>query len=89
MKSESEKLASQAMVQYFGTRLTPLSFQNWLGGISRKLVSGRRGYLCAHHNLHSLYMLHADSGLRAFYERSDECYIDGMAIRVLLGGAGG
>lgn len=76
------------MRQFFGTRLTPMSFHEWLEGISLKLASGRRGYLSAHHNLHSLYMLHADSGLRAFYERSDECYIDGMAIRALLAGAG-
>ena len=76
------------MRHFFGTRLTPVKFQDWLEGISHKLASRRRGYLCANHNLHSLYMLHTDPGFRIFYERSDECYIDGMAIRALLAVAG-
>lgn len=88
MRPDPEILASPAMRQFFGTRLTPMSFQGWIEGIGNTLASGRRGYLSACHNLHSLYMLHTEPGFRAFYERSDECYIDGMAIRAVLAGAG-
>ncbi len=88
MRLESEALASSSMQQFFGTRLTPMSFQDWLEGIATTLASGRRGRLSTHHNLHSLYFLHKSFCLRAFYERSDECYIDGMAVRLLIAGAG-
>lgn len=49
---------------------------------------GRRGHLSGHHNLHSLYLLRTDDSVRQFYARCDDCYIDGMAVRLPLAGAG-
>lgn len=76
------------MREYFGTRLTPLTFGEWLTFIAETVDSGQRRRLSANHNLHSLYLLHAHPAMKDFYARCDNCYIDGMAVRLLLVGAG-
>lgn len=70
--------------QYFGTRVDPRSFEQWLADIAHVRDSGRRRWLSGHHNLHSLYLLHRLHDVRRFYERCDDCYIDGMPVRLLL-----
>jgi N-acetylglucosaminyldiphosphoundecaprenol N-acetyl-beta-D-mannosaminyltransferase len=77
-----------ARYEYFGTRVTPSTFQEWLQGISVVLENGQRGWLCGHHNLHSLYMLRKNTDVGRFYERCNDCYIDGMSIRIILIGFG-
>lgn len=74
--------------EYFGTVLNPCSFQQWLAAIGTDLESGKRGHLSAHHNLHSLYMLHRNKSIAEFYRRCDDCYIDGMPVRLILAGFG-
>jgi N-acetylglucosaminyldiphosphoundecaprenol N-acetyl-beta-D-mannosaminyltransferase len=88
MAEHSDQLATLAFRDYFGTRLTPVSFQDWLQSIDRAVTSGHRRYLSGHHNLHSLYLLRSDSVVKEFYARCDNCYIDGMPIRLVLAGAG-
>jgi N-acetylglucosaminyldiphosphoundecaprenol N-acetyl-beta-D-mannosaminyltransferase len=75
--------------QYFGTTVHPCTFAQWLHKIATVLASGERRWLCGHHNLHSLYQLHYDRDVRHFYQRCNDCYIDGAPIRLLLGCFGG
>jgi UDP-N-acetyl-D-mannosaminuronic acid transferase (WecB/TagA/CpsF family) len=74
--------------EYFGTVLNPCSFQQWLAAIGTDLESGKRRHLSAHHNLHSLHLLHRNNSIAEFYRRSDDCYIDGMPVRLILAGFG-
>ncbi|HEY6131529.1 MAG TPA: WecB/TagA/CpsF family glycosyltransferase [Halioglobus sp.] len=74
--------------QYFGTRITPRTFQEWLADISTILHNGKRQWLSGHHNLHSLYFLERDVDVRGFYERCNDCYIDGTPVRLILSGFG-
>ena len=73
---------------YFGTIVEPRTFVQWLDNISLIIETGRRGWLSAHHNLHSLFMLHSNPALRHFYERCNDCYIDGTPVRFILRGFG-
>ncbi|MFT6958825.1 MAG: N-acetylglucosaminyldiphosphoundecaprenol N-acetyl-beta-D-mannosaminyltransferase [Halieaceae bacterium] len=74
--------------EYFGTALNPFSFQQWLDAIGTSLESGKRRHLSAHHNLHSLYLLRRNNSIAEFYRRCDDCYIDGMPVRLILAGFG-
>jgi N-acetylglucosaminyldiphosphoundecaprenol N-acetyl-beta-D-mannosaminyltransferase len=76
------------MTQYFGTTLRPRTLHEWLDSIRDALDAGRRRLLCGHHNLHSLYLLRHDADVAAFYRRCDDCYVDGMPVRLLLAGFG-
>ncbi len=69
---------------YFGTRVHPQTFEQWVEGIARVRESGQRRWLSGHHNLHSLYQLPRDTDVRRFYARCDDCYIDGMPVLLLL-----
>lgn len=73
-----------ARQQYFGTRVDPRTFPQWLADISRVLENGQRRWLSGHHNLHSLYLLQHVQAVRRFYARCDDCYIDGTPVRLLL-----
>lgn len=88
MHEASDRLLSAQLCQYFGTRLTPLTFDEWVQVISGVVSSGRRSYLSGHHNLRSLYLMQKDTDVKKFYARCDNCYIDGMSLRLLLAGAG-
>jgi N-acetylglucosaminyldiphosphoundecaprenol N-acetyl-beta-D-mannosaminyltransferase len=70
--------------EYFGTTVNPRSFAQWLTEISRVVEQGQRRWLSGHHNLHSLYLLQRSQTIRRFYERCDDCYIDGTPVRLLL-----
>jgi len=77
-----------AQEEYFGTRITPGTFHEWLAHISSTLGQGRRRWLSGHHNLHSLFLLQRDADVRRFYERCNDCYIDGHPVRFILRGFG-
>ena len=74
--------------EFFGTTIEPRTFAQWITQISCVLASGRRGWLCGHHNLHSLRTLQNSSDVRQFYARCDDCYIDGTWVRLILRGFG-
>lgn len=98
---------------YFGTAITPMSFEQWLDEIGQRLQEQRlpeqhlhesqprepglqdqelqkqrRGWITGHHNLHSLYLTHTDQAVKAFYNRCNECYLDGVPLRCILSGMG-
>lgn len=73
---------------YFGTNITPRTFPEWLAGIADVLNSGQRGWLSACHNLRSLCLLLHDDQMRRFYEQSNDCYVDGVSVRLILYGFG-
>lgn len=73
-----------ASLQYFGTRVNPRTFEQWLADIARVLETGQRRWLSGHHNLHSLFLLQRLEEVRRFYARCNDCYVDGMPVRFLL-----
>ena len=73
---------------YFGTDITPCTFEQWLAAIQDSLDSGARNRLFSNHNLNSLYLLRRDARFANFYGRSHNCYIDGVPVRLILAGAG-
>ncbi|MAT93467.1 MAG: glycosyltransferase [Halioglobus sp.] len=75
-------------LQYFGTAIEPRSFDQWLEDIAAIRGANRRRHLSGHHNLHSLYLLQRDASVAEFYRRCDDCYIDGMPVRLILAGFG-
>ena len=80
--------AAAAVREYFGTELNPQSFEDWLAGIEQAIATRQGTVLCGHHNLHSLYQLRRDRAVRQFYERCDDCYVDGVPVRWILAGFG-
>lgn len=74
--------------QYFGTTIHPRSFEQWLENIAAIRNNSQRHYLSGHHNLHSIYLLHRDDSVAEFYRRCDDCYIDGVPVRLILAGFG-
>ena len=64
-----------------------MSFEDWLQLIAGLVDTAQRGHLSGHHNLHSLYLLRTNATVRNFYARCNDCYIDGMAVRLPLAGA--
>lgn len=85
---QEDPKSTDAQLQYFGTRINPLTFDGWLVEMSRVLATGRRRWLYGSHNLHSLYLLNNDRSLRRFYARCNDCYIDGTPVRLILKGFG-
>jgi N-acetylglucosaminyldiphosphoundecaprenol N-acetyl-beta-D-mannosaminyltransferase len=79
---------ADAQYQYFGTRINPRTFADWIADISSVLAAGQRAWLSGHHNLHSLFLLRYDDHVRQFYKRCNDCYIDGMPVRLILRGFG-
>jgi len=79
---------ADAQHQYFGTRIDPRTFADWIADVSSVLAAGRRTWLSGHHNLHSLFLLRHDDQVRRFYGRCNDCYIDGVPVRLILRGFG-
>lgn len=50
--------------------------------VTEAIESGRR-VIVANHNLHSIYLYHHDSKMRAFYAAADHIHVDGMAVVAL------
>lgn len=74
----------ESRARYFGTHVNPRTFAQWLDDISRVLEAGHRRWLTGHHNLHSLYLSQTRDDVRRFYERCNDCYVDGTPVRWLL-----
>lgn len=79
---------TEAARNYFGTTITPITFNRWLDTIQARIDSRDRRYLSGSHNLHSLYLAQTDSVMVEFYRRCNDCYIDGMAVRMAVAAAG-
>jgi N-acetylglucosaminyldiphosphoundecaprenol N-acetyl-beta-D-mannosaminyltransferase len=84
LTSADADVLQEARRKYFGTLVNPRSFTQWLSDISRVVNSGQRRWLIGHHNLHSLYLLQSSHDVRRFYDRCDDCYVDGTPVRLLL-----
>jgi N-acetylglucosaminyldiphosphoundecaprenol N-acetyl-beta-D-mannosaminyltransferase len=78
--------APDPRIAFFGTHITPRTFSEWLAGISDVLDGGQRGWLSGCHNLHSLCLLQRNNDVRRFYARCNDCYIDGVSVRLILSG---
>ena len=88
MSTNTGDTATSLCADYFGTRLNPCTFDQWLKHIAQALQQDKRAWLCGHHNLHSLALRHRDAAVRDFYARCNDCYIDGMPVRIVLRGFG-
>lgn len=55
-----------------------------LNALITKAVSCNQRWIIANHNLHSIYLYHHDSKMRAFYAKANYTHVDGMAL-VFLG----
>ncbi|MEZ5571303.1 MAG: WecB/TagA/CpsF family glycosyltransferase [Halioglobus sp.] len=84
IESKRANELSNVRREYFGTDVTPRSFQQWLDNIAAILASGQRGWLSGHHNLHSLYLLNRNDDVVRFYARCNDCYVDGTPVRFIL-----
>ena len=88
MKAGNKSRHDAAIVDYFGTAITPITFSEWLETIQAGIDGENKPYLAASHNLHSLYLTRTDPSMAAFYRRCNTCYIDGMAVRIAAAAAG-
>jgi N-acetylglucosaminyldiphosphoundecaprenol N-acetyl-beta-D-mannosaminyltransferase len=55
-----------------------------LNALITDAITRSQHWIIAHHNLHSIYLYHNDTKMRAFYVKADYIHVDGMAL-VLLG----
>jgi N-acetylglucosaminyldiphosphoundecaprenol N-acetyl-beta-D-mannosaminyltransferase len=55
-----------------------------LNALIADAVTNNQSWIIGHHNLHSIYLYHHDSKMRAFYAKADYTHVDGMAL-VFLG----
>jgi N-acetylglucosaminyldiphosphoundecaprenol N-acetyl-beta-D-mannosaminyltransferase len=65
-----------------GVQVEPLSMTQ-LNAIVTEAIENDRSVIIANHNLHSVYLYHHDSKMRAFYAVADHIHVDGMAIVAL------
>lgn len=65
---------------FFGTTVRGRSCQDWLNDIQQSLDRGERQQLFGHHNLHSIYLMHRSPDVAQFYQRCNDCYIDGVPV---------
>jgi N-acetylglucosaminyldiphosphoundecaprenol N-acetyl-beta-D-mannosaminyltransferase len=62
-----------------GVRVDPLTIQDLNALIAEVVRRGER-WIIANHNLHSIYLYHRDSKMRAFYRKTKAVHVDGMAL---------
>lgn len=55
-----------------------------LNALIAEAVDRSQRWIIANHNLHSIYLYHHDSKMRAFYAKADYIHVDGMAL-IFLG----
>ncbi len=70
-------------VRLLGVAVHPLTWER-LKEIIADAVKKDRGWIIAHHNLHSIYFYHHDPAVRSFYDSAEWIHIDGMSL-VFLG----
>jgi N-acetylglucosaminyldiphosphoundecaprenol N-acetyl-beta-D-mannosaminyltransferase len=69
--------------KFLGVKIDPLSIPE-LNSLIADSVKQNQKWIIANHNLHSLYLYHHDSKMRAFYAKADYTHIDGMPL-VMIG----
>jgi N-acetylglucosaminyldiphosphoundecaprenol N-acetyl-beta-D-mannosaminyltransferase len=69
--------------KFLGIQVNALSINDLNSLIAESIQQGKK-WIIANHNLHSLYLYHHDSKMRAFYAKSEYIHIDGMPL-VLIG----
>lgn len=84
MNSASQQISDKPAVRLFSVTVNPLTIENLNALITESVALSRRCVIIGHHNLHSIYLYHHDSKMRAFYAQAQYLHIDGMAL-VLLG----
>jgi UDP-N-acetyl-D-mannosaminuronic acid transferase (WecB/TagA/CpsF family) len=67
---------------FLGIQVEALSMFELNAIVTEAIESGRR-VIVANHNLHSIYLYHHDSKMRAFYAAADHIHVDGMAVVAL------
>lgn len=83
MKPFLSKSTNLQPLKMLGISVNALSiFQ--LNSLISEAVDCNHHWIIAHHNLHSAYLYHHDSTMRAFYAKADYTHVDGMAL-IFLG----
>ena len=70
-------------IHLLGITVNPLTIKD-LHSLIAEAVTSSQKWIIANHNLHSIYLYHYNSKMRAFYAKANYIHVDGMAI-VLLG----
>jgi len=83
MKNTFTESTSIQSLKMLGITVNALSMPE-LNSLISKAINLNKRWIIAHHNLHSIYVYHHNSKMRAFYAKADYAHIDGMAL-VLLG----
>lgn len=71
--------ANAPRLRLMGADMDPVTPAQVMAFIDRRVGKGRKG-LVGNHNLHSLYLLPRDAGMRAFYDRADLIQIDSVPL---------
>lgn len=66
-------------ITLLGVAVDPLTIEALNECIAHIIARGER-VVIAHHNLHSVYLYHRDSKMRAFYNKAQVIHIDGMPL---------
>jgi N-acetylglucosaminyldiphosphoundecaprenol N-acetyl-beta-D-mannosaminyltransferase len=61
----------------FGVKVNALTITE-LNALIARAIGNEKKTIIANHNLHSVYLFHHEAKMRAFYDRADYTYIDGM-----------
>lgn len=83
MRNACESVRPIDPVEILGITVHPLTIRDLHGRI-QAAVDGNERWIIAHHNLHSLYIVHHDAMMQRFYSLARYRHIDGMSL-VLLG----
>ncbi|MBH8566259.1 WecB/TagA/CpsF family glycosyltransferase [Nostoc sp. CENA67] len=69
--------------KFLGIQVDAFSISE-LNSLIAESIERNQKWIIANHNLHSLYIFHHDTKMRAFYTKADYSHIDGMPL-VLIG----
>jgi N-acetylglucosaminyldiphosphoundecaprenol N-acetyl-beta-D-mannosaminyltransferase len=83
MKPSLPKSANLQPLKMLGITIHALSISQ-LNALIGEAIARKQRWIIAHHNLHSIYLYHQNSKMRAFYAKADYTHVDGMSL-VLLG----
>lgn len=66
-------------LKFLGVEMDALDIPQ-LNGLVAESIQQQQKWIIANHNLHSLYIFHHDSKMRAFYAKANYTHIDGMPL---------
>lgn len=66
-------------LKFLGVEMDALDIHQ-LNALVAESIQQQQKWIIANHNLHSLYIYHHDSKMRAFYAKADYTHIDGMPL---------